>query len=344
MEIILLVVVIISGILNLWLIWQKVNFNENLAQIKNEIRLLEENSKGLVCRNDKLVKEIEENEEKFDKKYAELFAMYTKSMRDSTEYRTKVVEYEGQLGKLKFLENEIDNYQKLLADKKVELDNLSLSGAAILADQDEKLRKSKELETSIEALERRIVEYCERERELKEGIVNIEGELSNLVLLKTSVLQIEEGAGNRWELNVADAGKIRFLELIETLISEYGAAVPELRTGLAKIAWSSVWLPMIQELCGREGLDGRGGIYKLTSKVDERVCYIGQATNIKDRWYTHIKKMVGVEAKGLERLYTYRPDELYWEVVEFKDGDLDSDEHYWIEYYKSKEIGLNKKR
>ena len=101
---------------------------------------------------------------------------------------------------------------------------------------------------------------------------------------------------------------------------------------------------MIQELCGREGLDGRGGIYKLTSKVDERVCYIGQATNIKDRWYTHIKKMVGVEAKGLERLYTYRPDELYWEVVEFKDGDLDSDEHYWIEYYKSKEIGLNKKR
>ena len=188
------------------------------------------------------------------------------------------------------------------------------------------------------------MEYCERERELKEGIVNIEGELSNLVLLKTSVLQIEEGAGNRWELNVADAGKIRFLELIETLISEYGAAVPELRTGLAKIAWSSVWLPMVQELCGREGLDGRGGIYKLTSKADERVCYIGQATNIKDRWYTHIKKMVGVEAKGLERLYTYRPDELYWEVVEFKDGDLDSDEHYWIEYYKSKEIGLNKKR
>ena len=151
----------------------------------------------MVCRNNKLVKEIEENEEKFDKKYAELFAMYTKSMRDSAEYRTKVAEYEGQLGKLKFLENEIDNYQKLLADKKVELDNLSLSGAAILVDQDEKLRKSKELETSIEALERRIIEYCEREAKLKDTITDIEGELSNLVLLKTSVLQIEEGVGNR---------------------------------------------------------------------------------------------------------------------------------------------------
>ena len=138
------------------------------------------------------------------------------------------------------MDAQLNDLRTIIENKKVELDNLSLSGAAILADQDEKLRKSKELETSIEALERRIVEYCERERELKEGIVNIEGELSNLVLLKTSVLQIEEGAGNRWELNVADAGKIRFLELIETLISEYGAAVPELRTGLAKIAWSSV--------------------------------------------------------------------------------------------------------
>lgn len=55
--------------------------------------------------------------------------------------------------------------------------------------------------------------------------------------------------------------------------------------------------------------------------------------------------MVGVEAKGAERLYEYRPDELTWEVVEFKEeGSLDSDEKYWIDYYKCKEIGLNKKR
>ena len=138
------------------------------------------------------------------------------------------------------MDAQLNDLRTIIDNKKVELDNLSLSGAAILADQDEKLRKSKELETSIEALERRILEYCEREAKLKDTITDIEGELSNLVLLKTSVLQIEEGAGNRWELNVVDPSKIRFLELIETLISEYGAAVPELRTGLAKIAWSSV--------------------------------------------------------------------------------------------------------
>ena len=95
------------------------------------------------------------------------------------------------------MDAQLNDLRTIIENKKVELDNLSLSGAAILADQDEKLRKSKELETSIEALERRIVEYCEREAKLKDTITDIEGELSNLVLLKTSVLQIEEGAGNR---------------------------------------------------------------------------------------------------------------------------------------------------
>ena len=340
MEIVLTILLVISLFFNFRLIWYKIEIDRNLVQNQSDLDKL----KGYINEIKEQKENLNVNYEKLRDKY-DLVVYERKEIADEL-YRLQLDIQENEHKKLLITEMDaqLNDLRTIIENKKVELDNLSLSGAAILADQDEKLRKSKELETSIEALERRIVEYCERERELKEGIVNIEGELSNLVLLKTSVLQIEEGAGNRWELNVADAGKIRFLELIETLISEYGAAVPELRTGLAKIAWSSVWLPMVQELCGREGLDGRGGIYKLTSKADERVCYIGQATNIKDRWYTHIKKMVGVEAKGLERLYTYRPDELYWEVVEFKDGDLDSDEHYWIEYYKSKEIGLNKKR
>jgi hypothetical protein len=32
--------------------------------------------------------------------------------------------------------------------------------------------------------------------------------------------------------------------------------------------------------------------------------------NIKERWYTHIKKMIGVESKGGERLYDYRPEDM----------------------------------
>ena len=53
------------------------------------------------------------------------------------------------------------------------------------------------------------------------------------------------------------------------------------------------------------------GIYRLSVKGDEGKCYIGQAVNVKERWYTHIKKMVGVDGKGSERVYEYRPNEVW---------------------------------
>ena len=113
----------------------------------------------------------------------------------------------------------------------------------------------------------------------------------------------------------------------------------ELASDLSGIEWKRVWLPKIQELCGREGLDGMMGIYRLSVKGDESKCYIGQAVNVKERWYTHIKKMVGVDSKGSERVYEYRPNEVWWEVVE-EVGDrsrLDERERYWIEFYGAKE-------
>ena len=85
----------------------------------------------------------------------------------------------------------------------------------------------------------------------------------------------------------------------------------ELASDLSGIEWKRVWLPKIQELCGREGLDGKMGIYRLSVKGDEGKCYIGQAVNVKERWYTHIKKMVGVDGKGSERVYEYRPNEVW---------------------------------
>ena len=85
------------------------------------------------------------------------------------------------------------------------------------------------------------------------------------------------------------------------------------------------------------------GIYRLVLKEDETVCYVGQAVNIKDRWYEHIKKMIGADNKGNERVYDYRPDEFYWTVLEEECNDLNSAERYWIEYYCCREKGLNRK-
>ena len=65
----------------------------------------------------------------------------------------------------------------------------------------------------------------------------------------------------------------------------------------------------MQSLCKAMNADVRG-IYRLVSRADSRVCYIGQAVNIKERWYQHVKKMIGVTGRGNEKLYEYRPNEL----------------------------------
>lgn len=54
--------------------------------------------------------------------------------------------------------------------------------------------------------------------------------------------------------------------------------------------------------------------------------------------------MLGVDGKGNEKLYKYQPQDFYWTILETAEKEyLDEKEHYWINYYACKEIGLNKK-
>ena len=47
-----------------------------------------------------------------------------------------------------------------------------------------------------------------------------------------------------------------------------------------------------------------------------------------------MKKMVGVEAKGNEKLYEYSVGDFYWKVIEevADASKLNEAEKYWIEY------------
>ena len=238
------------------------------------------------------------------------------------------------------LETQLANLRRIIDDKVVELENLNSSAAEITELMNTKVRGLEELEAGMKALEGRICDGKKVLEGIESEIVSTNSQLTMLANLKASVLAVEEGAGSVWTFSPGD--KKRLVELIHQLVDEYGSQFPILRKELLKAEWSSVWLPQVQQLCSREGLD-RSGIYRLTLKSNPDCVYIGQAQSIKDRWYTHIKKMLGVEAKGTERLYEYGPDDFEWSVVEFKEGNLDSDEKYWIDYFKCREIGLNKK-
>lgn len=141
-----------------------------------------------------------------------------------------------------------------------------------------------------------------------------------------------------WDSRLNEKEK-HIIELIRQLEEEY----PELKEELATIEWKKIWMPRLQDE-GSSSLN-ISGIYMLVMKNDNNCVYIGQATNIKDRWYTHIKKMLGVVATGKEKLYRYKPEEFIWTVLEKVEDKsyLDDAEKYWIGYFAAKDRGLNKK-
>ena len=318
---------------------QKKN-KDNLHQIEKLNHLYEDQKVSI----DRIIREKEEE----TRKSAMLMQKWIDADNAASTFQNELIQLQSliQVEAVKndskeTLEAELEKLKALAVEKLSELQQITANTQKLAQSQNEKLEEIAKLEAGMKVLEGRICSGKKVLENLEDEITSTNNHLQLLVTLKANVLAVESGEGSVWEFKIP-SDKSRLVELIHQLVDEYGNAFPILKKELLKAEWSSVWLPQVQQLCSREGLD-RSGIYRLTLKSNPDCVYIGQAQSIKDRWYTHIKKMLGVEAKGAERLYEYRPDDFEWSVVEFKEGNLDSDEKYWIDYYKCREIGLNKK-
>ena len=294
------------------------------TKIQRENSYLNKQTIELLRKNDNLTHELSKLTEELNRLAA------TKDV-DTSELNRRLEELNSRIGaKI----NELNELDSKVGAKIGELGELD-------SKVNDKINTLERLNGDLTAKENEISGSEAKLIELTNSVDQVNGRLAELSKRYEAALGVIDGEGCRWVIEPEEKNR-RLVNLISELVDNYGIAYPVLGRELLKIEWSVVWLPIVQKLCSRENLD-RSGIYRLTLKVDDKVCYIGQAKSIKDRWYTHIKKMLGVEAKGSERLYEYRPEEFYWEVVEFKDGDLNEAEKYWIEYFKCKEIGLNKK-
>lgn len=331
----IILIILILGLV-LFIIYQYQNFKRESIQNDKEISILKEENKKSRNKFEESCKRYDGLMDQFLAADEKVKVLQHELIQLQSSIQVEAVKSDSK----ESLEAELENLKALAAKKLLELEQISANTKQLTELQEEKIKEIGELDSGIKALEGRISSGKEVLEKIESEIKVTEGTLADLANLKASVLAVEEGAGTSWTFSPGD--KKRLVELIHQLVDEYGNQFPILRKELLKAEWSSVWLPQVQQLCSREGLD-RGGIYRLVLKSNPDCVYIGQAQSIKDRWYTHIKKMLGVEAKGTERLYEYKPDDFEWSVVEFKEGNLDSDEKYWIDYYKCREIGLNKK-
>ena len=190
---------------------------------------------------------------------------------------------------------------------------------------------------------RKLLEVLDQQGVARRNVDQLRVELDELMkevndaklINRQCLMSAEENKKGWFSFRVSE----REQRLIST-IAEISSLYPELKKELATIEWKKIWLPQVQSWSSSINVRG---IYRLVLKEDETVCYVGQAVNIKDRWYEHIKKMIGADNKGNERVYDYRPDEFYWTVLEEECNDLNSAERYWIEYYCCREKGLNRK-
>lgn len=126
--------------------------------------------------------------------------------------------------------------------------------------------------------------------------------------------------------------------------------IPKLinRSNLNKLIYDVYCSKEVQSMTKRVLNGGQpSGIYKITRMKTGEI-YIGKSTNVRDRWIQHCKTACGcgtiahsilhttMEKDGLQN-FTF---ELLEEVSKDK---LSEREKYWINFYKSKEYGMNEK-
>lgn len=284
---------------------------ENQENIKNLENILQQKEKELVK-----IKTEQENCNELKKEINQLNNFINKNNL-STE-RNKGLQEKNQL-----LVEQFEKNKEKIVEEDNELDRKRKLADEMIDRRDAARLEKESIEKEIEELRRQIDELKKEANDWKE--------------IYRSQRSLEDE--NRARLVIGEREK----KLIEQL-REIKEMYPDLAVDLSKIEWSKVWLPKVQEMCGKLGLDGKiSGIYKLVLIEDNKKCYIGQATDIKDRWYQHIKKMVGADKRGNEKLYEYGPQDFEWTVMTEIEGDLDTVEKELIESLGCKEWGLNRK-
>lgn len=114
-----------------------------------------------------------------------------------------------------------------------------------------------------------------------------------------------------------------------------------------KIIWTGYYKPAYDVLMSHlfnKNIKVVCGIYKITCLENEKI-YIGQSVDIKTRFSDHIKSAISCAAaanKLYKEMQKYGPQNFTFEVLEEIPKDkLNERELYWIDFYGTKEFGLN---
>ena len=280
-----------------------------------------------------------------------------KELKDETQQLNELKrEEEKELNHLTAELNAAQNQYQLILKNITEgqsiVDNLINNGREIAEKQlkEEFQVKREVLVQDLESKRELILRNIEEEKiKAQEELTPLQEELKNLTAKKEATimaLKREQERKNNLDfhrvcLSKNDINDIGYLKEILDKLSN--------RTAIAKIIYETYLSTPVKELMMRiVGADKKTGIYRI-SDIETEECYIGQAANLKDRITQHIKGSLGIQTIADQRIH-HAMDEKgvqnwYFEVLEECDkSQLNDREKYWINYYKSNELGFNATR
>ena len=189
-------------------------------------------------------------------------------------------------------------------------------------------------------------EYIAYDEELANRILQKENELEELRSKAAAAIEVnkcmelerQEKDFYRLQLSDIDLEEIKRIRSIEPYLRK--------KEPLNKVVWKVYYEKPYTDLVGRVIGTGRHtGIYKITN-IENGMCYVGQATDLAERWKQHIKRGIGADPPTQNKLYpamlSFGVENFTFEVVEQCDNaQLTEREKYWTDFYKAQEFGYS---
>lgn len=182
--------------------------------------------------------------------------------------------------------------------------------------------------------------YAVSSKELEEALAK----LADIQAKTTAAIEVNKRA--ELEKSEKDFYRLQLSDVDLEEIARLRSVAPYLRDKepLNKVIYKCYYEKPYTDLVGRV-FNGRkpSGIYKITNLQNGK-CYIGQATNIPERWRQHIKRGVGADTPTQNKLYPAMleigVENFMFEVVEeCKGTELTPKEKYWTDFYGAQTYG-----
>ena len=298
----------------------------------------------------------EEDKKILEKNKAVQFEL--QAMEQRTDYLKE--QYEQKLQEYKQLKQDVDKeykaseesvkkyYQQMLDFYKQKFHTETEEIHAIFMDT------KHSLEDSYEELAKDLVQdYLDKEQEsvqkIKKLNEKIQFEESHLEDLRHKVeAAVAYDKRNEENKNKTDFYKLNLTQDDLDEIYELRKIISHFRNPepVNKVIWKTYYEKPYTGLVGRViGSGVHCGIYKITN-LQNNMCYVGQSTNIAERWKQHIKRGLGADTPTRNKLYPIMQavgvENFSFEIIEeCTKSQLNDREDYWQDFFKAKEFGYS---